>query len=33
VSPIWQITPGTVTDVEADEVFVILAGHVHQITS
>lgn len=23
---IWEITPGTVTDVEADEVFVVLAG-------
>jgi uncharacterized cupin superfamily protein len=23
---IWQITPGTVTDVEADEVFVVLIG-------
>jgi uncharacterized cupin superfamily protein len=23
---IWEITPGTVTDVEADEVFVVLSG-------
>jgi uncharacterized protein len=23
---IWQITPGTVTDVEADEMFVVLSG-------
>lgn len=23
---IWEITPGTVTDVEADELFVVLAG-------
>ena len=23
---IWQITPGTVTDVEADELFVVLSG-------
>lgn len=24
---IWQITPGTVTDVEKDEAFVVLSGH------
>jgi uncharacterized cupin superfamily protein len=23
---IWQITPGTVTDVEADEMFVVISG-------
>ena len=23
---VWEITPGTVTDVEADEVFVVLSG-------
>jgi uncharacterized cupin superfamily protein len=27
VRGIWQITPGVVEDVEADEVFVVLAGH------
>ncbi|QNP66886.1 cupin domain-containing protein [Streptomyces genisteinicus] len=26
VRGIWQITPGVVTDVEADEVFVVLSG-------
>jgi uncharacterized cupin superfamily protein len=26
VAGVWQITPGVVTDVEADEVFVVLAG-------
>jgi uncharacterized cupin superfamily protein len=26
VTGVWQITPGVVTDVEADEVFVVLAG-------
>jgi uncharacterized cupin superfamily protein len=24
---VWELTPGTVTDVEADEVFVVLSGH------
>ena len=24
---IWELTPGVVTDVESDEVFVLLAGH------
>lgn len=24
---VWEITPGTVTDVEVDEVFVVLSGH------
>jgi uncharacterized cupin superfamily protein len=26
VAGVWQITPGVVTDVEADEVFVVLSG-------
>ena len=24
---VWEITPGTVTDVEVDEVFIVLRGH------
>jgi len=24
---VWEITPGTVTDVEVDEIFVVLRGH------
>lgn len=24
---VWELTPGTVTDVEVDEVFVVIAGH------
>ncbi len=24
---VWELTPGTVTDVEVDEIFIVLAGH------
>jgi uncharacterized cupin superfamily protein len=24
---VWEITPGTVTDVEVDEIFIVLRGH------